>query len=61
MRGGERVDILIEGDVPGYIYFVGAKIKALVTTMVGGITQEDTWCGAGLEFVNGGGGEVRVA
>ena len=61
MKSGKRVDTLIECDVPRNIDFVGTKIKALVATVVGGITKEDTWCGACLEFVYSGGGKMRVA
>jgi hypothetical protein len=40
---------------------VGGEMKAPVTFMVSGVSEENTSRGPGCQFVNGFGGEIRIA
>ena len=60
----EREDGFIEHHVARCDDAMGVEVKAPITTMISGVTQEDTSTGSGTKFVSGGGylvGEAQVA
>ena len=60
----EREDGFVEHHVARRDDATGVVIKAPITTMISGVTQEDTSTGSGAEFVSGGGclvGEAQAA
>ena len=61
MKRGERKNGFIKGDMARDVDFVGTQVKALVATMIGRETKENTRSATSLEFVDGSGGEVGVA
>jgi hypothetical protein len=40
---------------------VGGEIKTLITFVVNGVSEENTFGGPGCQFVSGFGGEIRIA